>query len=99
MLNYFARRLLTMVITLVVISALVFIIIQLPPGDYLTTQIAELESQGEMVDREKIEHLRQQYPTKDHVVDFGRPGAFDELITRRLGLDELPQRGQDLQAR
>ncbi|MCB2101465.1 MAG: ABC transporter permease [Rhodobacterales bacterium] len=61
MLNYFARRLLTMVITLVVISALVFIIIQLPPGDYLTTQIAELESQGEMVDREKIEHLRQQY--------------------------------------
>jgi len=61
MLNYFARRLLTMILTLVVISVLVFVIIQLPPGDYLTTYIAELESQGEMVDMDKIEFLRRQY--------------------------------------
>ncbi|MCP5368242.1 MAG: ABC transporter permease [Hyphomicrobiales bacterium] len=61
MLNYFARRLLTMILTLVVISVLVFVIIQLPPGDYLSTYIAELESQGEMVDKDKIEFLRQQY--------------------------------------
>ncbi|PPR75775.1 MAG: hypothetical protein CFH05_00560, partial [Alphaproteobacteria bacterium MarineAlpha3_Bin4] len=43
------------------ISALVFIVIQLPPGDYLTTYIAELESQGEIVAPEKIEFLRLQY--------------------------------------
>lgn len=61
MLNYLARRSLTMCLTLLAISALVFIIIQLPPGDYLSTYIAELESQGEMVDPKKIEHLRQQY--------------------------------------
>ena len=38
-----------------------FIIIQLPPGDYLTTYIAELEAQGEKVDKSKIEFLRAQY--------------------------------------
>ena len=59
--NYLIRRALNMVLTMSVISALVFIIIQLPPGDYLSTYIAELESQGEMVDPAKIEFLRQQY--------------------------------------
>ena len=61
MLNYLIRRILTMTITLAVISTLVFIVIQLPPGDYLTTYIAELESQGEIVAPEKIEFLRLQY--------------------------------------
>ena len=36
-------------------------IIQLPPGDYLETYIAELESQGESVDPEKIAFLRKEY--------------------------------------
>ena len=61
MLGYLFRRILTMGVTLVVISALVFIVIQLPPGDYLTTYIAELESQGELVNPDKIEFLRRQY--------------------------------------
>ena len=43
------------------ISALVFTIIQLPEGDYLTTYIAELESQGESISKEKVDFLRQQY--------------------------------------
>ncbi len=61
MLDYLIRRIFTMMLTLVAVSVLVFIIIQLPPGDYLTTYIAELESQGEMVDEEKIAFLREQY--------------------------------------
>lgn len=61
MLDYLIRRILTMALTLVAISALVFFIIQLPPGDYLSTYIAELESQGELVDQEKIDFLRAQY--------------------------------------
>ncbi|TVR80179.1 MAG: ABC transporter permease [Rhodospirillales bacterium] len=61
MLVYLARRVLTMLLTLLVISALVFVIIQLPPGDYLTSYIAQLEAQGEIVARERIEFLRQQY--------------------------------------
>jgi peptide/nickel transport system permease protein len=61
MLTFLARRLLTMLMTLVVISIFVFIIIQLPPGDYLSSYITELQSQGEQVAQEKIEFLRQQY--------------------------------------
>ncbi len=61
MFSYVVRRLLTMLLTLVVISAVVFIIIQLPPGDYLTTYMAELEAQGEIVSPEKLTFLREQY--------------------------------------
>ncbi len=50
-----------MMLTLLAISALVFMIIQLPPGDYLSSYIAELEAQGELVPREKIDFLRAQY--------------------------------------
>ena len=42
MLEYLARRVLVMIPTLLVISALVFIIIQLPPGDYFTTYMLSL---------------------------------------------------------
>ena len=50
MLNYFIRRILIMILTLLAVSALVFLVIQLPEGDYLTSYIGELESQGEAAD-------------------------------------------------
>jgi peptide/nickel transport system permease protein len=50
-----------MIPTLLVISLVVFVIIQLPPGDYLETHIAELIAQGEKVDPSRIEFLRRQY--------------------------------------
>ncbi|MEM5529208.1 ABC transporter permease [Gammaproteobacteria bacterium AS21] len=59
--SYIVKRCLTMIPTLIIISILVFIIIQLPPGDYLESYIAELESQGESVDPQKIAFLRQEY--------------------------------------
>lgn len=61
MLRYLIRRLFVMVPTLVAISILVFVIIQLPPGSYLETYIAELQSQGENVEQSKIEFLRHEY--------------------------------------
>lgn len=61
MLSYVLRRLLLMVPTLLAISIIVFVIIQLPPGDYLETHIAELRSQGESVDERRIEFLREEY--------------------------------------
>jgi peptide/nickel transport system permease protein len=61
MFNYLVRRILVMIPTLLVISALVFVIIQLPEGDYLSSYIAELEAQGEKVSGERIQFLRQQY--------------------------------------
>ena len=61
MLRYTIHRIMIMVPTLLAISIIVFTIIQLPPGDYLETYIAELQSQGEAVDPRKIEALRAQY--------------------------------------
>jgi len=61
MLNYLIRRLLVMIPTLLVVSVLVFVIIQLPEGDFLTSHIAELESQGETISDEKVAFLRMQY--------------------------------------
>jgi peptide/nickel transport system permease protein len=61
MFQFLIRRTLVMIPTLLVISAMVFIIIQLPEGDYLTSYITELEAQGEKVSAEKIAFLREQY--------------------------------------
>lgn len=58
---YVVRRILTMIPTLFFISVLVFIIIQLPPGDYLESYIAELESAGETVDMARVAFLRTEY--------------------------------------
>ncbi|MEH6578371.1 MAG: ABC transporter permease [Amphritea sp.] len=59
--RYLLKRLAVMIPTLIVISMLVFIIIQLPPGDYLESHIAELESQGETIDPKQIQFLREEY--------------------------------------
>src|SRR5471032_2343812 len=61
MLNFVVRRLLIMIPTLLVISLIIFVIIKLPPGDYFSTYIAELQSQGEAVDLQKIAFLKAQY--------------------------------------
>ncbi|WP_422369337.1 ABC transporter permease [Pelagibius sp.] len=69
MLSYFARRLLVMIPTLLVISLVVFFIIQLPPGDFLETHIAELLAQGETVDSDRIAFLREQYGLDKPVIE------------------------------
>jgi peptide/nickel transport system permease protein len=61
MLKYVIRRVMVMVPTLLAISAIVFIIIKLPPGDYLSTMMEELRAQGEGANMAQIEFLRQQY--------------------------------------
>jgi peptide/nickel transport system permease protein len=50
-----------MVPTLLVISMLVFTIIQLPPGDFFESQIAELQAQGEAANLQEIADLRKEY--------------------------------------
>jgi peptide/nickel transport system permease protein len=52
---------LVMVPTLLVISMLVFAIIQAPPGDFLETMMAEMQSRGESMDQDKLEFLRKTY--------------------------------------
>jgi peptide/nickel transport system permease protein len=87
-----------MALTLIVISALVFAIIQLPEGDYLSTYIADLQAQGETVDPKKIEYLRRQYGLDKPVVlqyvywvagllqgDLGYSFEFDKPVATVVG--------------
>jgi len=61
MLTYILRRILIMIPTLIVISVISFFIIQLPPGDYLTSLVAQMEERGEQVDQDRIAALRKRY--------------------------------------
>lgn len=58
---YIVRRTLLMIPTLLLTSALIFAIMELPPGDYFESYMAELQAQGEGVDKAKIEFLRREY--------------------------------------
>ena len=61
MLGYILRRLLIALGTVWVISVISFAIIQLPPGDYVTSYIAQLMATGTLVTQEEAENLRIQY--------------------------------------
>ena len=61
MLTYIARRILGMIPTLIVVSILTFIIIQLPPGDFLTTLSIQAAQTGSSMDEGAMEALRRQY--------------------------------------
>src|SRR5215475_11311911 len=61
MLSYIVHRILIMIPTLLAISIVIFTIINLPPGDYFSTYIAELQSSGEAADLAKINFLKMQY--------------------------------------
>jgi peptide/nickel transport system permease protein len=61
MLRYIIHRILIMIPTLVAISIVIFTIINLPPGNYFTTYIAELEGSGQKADIAKIEFLEKEY--------------------------------------
>ncbi|HYD08247.1 MAG TPA: ABC transporter permease, partial [Reyranella sp.] len=61
MLNYVIRRLLLMVPTLFIISLLVYLIIDMPPGDCVTSQIDELLSRGDPDALRRADELRALY--------------------------------------
>src|SRR6266700_4824926 len=61
MLAYLARRLLLAVLTTWAVSVLAYVVIQLPPGDYITSYIAQMSASGSFVSQQEAEALRQQY--------------------------------------
>src|SRR5919109_932533 len=61
MLAYIGRRAVLAIFTVWAISVLSFVIIQLPPGDYVTSYIAQMASTGSVVSDEEAEALRIQY--------------------------------------
>jgi peptide/nickel transport system permease protein len=101
-LKYILRRLGYMIIVLFVLSVVAFAIIQLPPGDYLTSYVAQLESQGNRLTDDAVVALRQQYGLDKPPVlqyfhwmgkllrgDLGRSFAYNKPV-RQLLAERLP---------
>jgi peptide/nickel transport system permease protein len=61
MVAYTIRRFLLMILLMVLVSVVSFVIIQLPPGDYLTTYMVRLQQSGQTADQAAVQNLRAQY--------------------------------------
>lgn len=62
---FIIRRILYMLVTVAAISVMTFVIIQLPPGDYVTAMVAQLNLQGTTVDPAEMAALRARYGLDD----------------------------------
>ncbi|MBA5803730.1 ABC transporter permease [Rhizobium leguminosarum] len=65
MLVFIAKRFLWMIPSLFAVSFLAFVLIQLPPGDYVTTYIATLAASNEIVDQNTAAQLRERFGLGD----------------------------------
>ncbi len=103
MLAYIVRRLLLLIPVVFVISIVTFVIIQLPPGDYLTTYINNLKTSGIEVSESQAEALKRQYgldqpPSAQYVMwiknivlrgDFGRSFQWNKPVKEIL-IERVP---------
>lgn len=93
MLIFLVRRFLTMVVTLAAISVLIFVIINLPDGNYLSNEIAEMRATGEAAGIAKAEAMEQQYALdrpiwQQYLIWMGfapGPAGFNGLLQGELG--------------
>ncbi|HVL26231.1 MAG TPA: ABC transporter permease [Thermomicrobiales bacterium] len=73
MAQYIIKRIIFMIPTLFIISILTFIIIQLPPGDFVSTMVANSAAQGQNIDAAEIQALRARYGLGQPVyVQYGK---------------------------
>lgn len=61
MLSYIVRRILTLIPIILLISFVSFVIIELPPGDFVTARIAQMRASGLEVDENEVARLTSQY--------------------------------------
>lgn len=61
MLRFLIKRFISLIITLFAVSIVAFAIIQLPPGDFLTSYLTNLAADGETASLEVVERLREHY--------------------------------------
>ncbi len=61
MIRYIVQRLLLLPVLMLVYSFIIFVIIQAPPGDFLTSYVATLASSGSSISPEQIQALRHEY--------------------------------------
>jgi len=100
--GYIIRRLFYMVVLLAAVSVFAFIVIQLPPGDYLSSYVARLESEMGYIDPGQVANLRASYgldksPVEQYFLwmnnllhgDLGRSFEFQQPVAA-LVVDRLP---------
>jgi len=99
MLAYIGQRLLQLIPLLIAISIISFALIQLPPGDYLTTYINQLELSGTDVSESTVISLKRQYGLDKPIYvqyfiwiknivlhgDFGRSFTWNEPVADVIG--------------
>ncbi|MFN8561983.1 MAG: ABC transporter permease, partial [Anaerolineae bacterium] len=61
MLRFLLKRILSLIVTLFAVSIVAFAIIQLPPGDFLTSYLANMGADGQTVNQQAVDRLREQY--------------------------------------
>ena len=95
MLAYIIRRLLLFIPMMLVVSVLIFVLIQLPPGDFLSSELTRLAQSGQAVDAALISSLRARYgldrPMYEQYLlwmrnillygDFGRSFQWNEPVS------------------
>ncbi len=97
---YIARRLVIMIPTLAIISVIVFTVIQLPPGDFLTSHISRLEQRGDTLSQQEILEIKEMFHLEKSIPEqyvrwLGLPWfiSFDKrdlgLLQGNLGLSML----------
>jgi peptide/nickel transport system permease protein len=73
LITYITRRLLLALVTCWAISVVSFVIIQLPPGDFVNSYIANLSASGSMVSAAEAEAMREQYGLNSPIwVQYGK---------------------------
>ncbi len=85
MFDYILRRTLQIISLIVIISVLSFAIIELPPGDYVTMRIVELEQTGTRVDEDEIARLTEQYGLDKTLVERYALWAWNIISRGHLG--------------
>lgn len=99
MLSYIIRRVIILIPLLFILSLISFVIIELPPGDYLTTYILQLEQSGTEVGEAEIARLSQQYGLDKPMYvryfmwvwniirygDFGRSFQWEKPVSEVIG--------------
>lgn len=61
MIAYIVKRILGMIPTFIIISMITFVIVQLPPGDFVTSAQAEIAASGGGMDASAVEAMRIRY--------------------------------------
>src|SRR5512140_3020938 len=96
--SYLLRRFLYMLVLLATVSLFSFVLIQLPPGDYLSSYISRLrDTRGTDVDQAEIDALRMQYGLDQPLMvqyvkwiqnmfqgDFGRSFAWNMPVSTMI---------------